>query len=153
MDVRAVPVTMENSKSSNTDTSQNAVFINWPTGDNSIKHCCLLDGTDISEYEIAFFNPLNMLIENNLWSSEKDISEIEYVSLTEKDFLGFLAKAKHASKTINQFLKNGGIFVIRSNLPKAHIKVRKKTSASIRDYTESVMSVFFSLLSVILGPL
>ncbi len=135
----------ETKTSQETVTNREVIFIDWPTGDNTLQHCSLLDGTDISKFKIAFFNPLNMLKNHSLWPNDKEITEIGYVSLSEKGFLGFLTKAKRASNAIQILLKNQGILVIRSNLPKAHIKVSKKTSASTRDYTESLMSVFFWL--------
>lgn len=128
-----------------------AVFVNWPVplNDPQVLTCDLLDGTDFSNCKLVFFDPLEFAIANGFVASDVDISEVTYVSYSESDFLRYLARVKGASVALQKFLSNGGLLVIRSNIPKSHIKVRKRSSTGTMKYTESVLSTFFWLEDIL----
>ena len=126
-----------------------AMFVNWPAHDREFPTCNLLDDVDFAKYKLVFFDPHRFAIANNLLSPEAEISDVNYVSLEERDFVHYLSGVKRAATSLTQFLGNGGLLVIRSNIPKSHIKVRKHSSAGIRKYTESVISSFFWLEDIL----
>jgi len=125
----------------NTDPS--VVFINWPVDDARASFCDLLDRTDFSHFKLAFFDPLMFALDHGFWTQGHDISDVSYVSFQEKEFMRYLADVKAASDTLRAFLRNDGVLIVRSNLPKSFIKVRKRSSTGTMKYTESVISTFF----------
>ena len=126
-----------------------AVFINWPVNDAQIAACDLLDGTDFSNCKLAFLDPLEFATANGFMSPGGEISETVYISYDESDFLRYLARIKGASETLQRFLANGGLLILRSNIPKSYIKVRKRSSTGTMKYTESVVSAFFWLEDIL----
>ena len=134
-----------NTLTKNSDTHQSVIFINWEQPVGSLDTCNLFDNTDFTKYDLVFFDPYQFALSIGLRTNEKDFSEAEYINLDEKEFIEYLRKAKQATKKLKTLLENDGTLIVRSGIPKGHIKVRKKTSASIRAYTESVLSTFFWL--------
>jgi len=126
-----------------------AIFVNWPAHDPGLPTCNLLDDVDFAKYKLVFFDPLRFAIANNLLSPEAEISDVNYVSLEERDFVRYLSGTRRAAQSLQQLLKNDGLFVIRLNIPKSHIKVRKRSSAGTRKYTESVISSFYWLEDIL----
>ncbi len=121
------------------------VFVNWPLSDDTLVSCDLLDGTDFSRCQLVFLDPLEFAMAHGLWNPDDDISEIAYFSFEERDFLAYLSAIRKAAETLRACLRNGGMLIIRANLPKSHIKVRKKSSTGTMKYTESLVSTFFWL--------
>lgn len=126
-----------------------AIFINWPVDSQDAKQCDLLDGTDFSDYKLAFFDPLEFAISHKYISGGTEISEVVYLSLDEREFLRYLGLIKRAAESIRAFLETGGQLVIRSNIPRAHIKVRKRSATGSMKYTESVVPFFFWLEDIV----
>ncbi len=121
------------------------MFVDWASVDPSQPNCSLLDGTDFSEYRIVFFDPWQFAVTNGLRSADKEGTDVEYIPFSENEFLRYLTQIKGASQSLQRLLKNDGTLVLRSRVPKSHIKVHKKSSASVRQYTKSVVSAFFWL--------
>ena len=127
------------------NTGPSVVFINWLAGDARVSFCDLLDRTDFSHCKLAFFDPLIFAQDHGFWTKGHEISDISYVSFQEKEFMRYLADVKTASDTLRAFLQNDGVLIVRANLPKSFIKVRKRSSTGTMKYTESVVSTFFWL--------
>ncbi len=121
------------------------MFINWPLSDKSVNSCDLLDGTDFSDCRIVFFDPLEFAVCHGLRPGKDDISAAKYIACTEEAFMRYLAGIKAASKHIRAILNDGGILVIRSQIPNSQFTIRKKSSVGARTYTESLVSPFFWL--------
>ncbi|MCD6250024.1 MAG: hypothetical protein J7J98_06830 [candidate division Zixibacteria bacterium] len=126
-----------------------AMFVNWSAHDREFPTCNLLDDVDFANYKLIFFDPHRFAIANRLLSPEAEISDVNYVSFKERDFVHYLSGVKRVAASLTQFLGNGGLLVIRSNIPKSHIKVRKRSSTGTRKYTESVISSFFWLEDIL----
>jgi hypothetical protein len=126
-----------------------ALFINWPVHDSALKACNLLDDVDFTKYKLIFFDPHRFAIANNLVSPEAEISESNYASLSEREIVRYLSGTRRATESLRKFLENDGLLIVRSNIPKSHIKLRKKSSTGTRTYTESVVSSFFWLEDLI----
>ncbi|MCK4607463.1 MAG: hypothetical protein KAU35_09225 [candidate division Zixibacteria bacterium] len=126
-------------------TKLRIAFVNWPVDEDSVTSCDLLDGTDLGECGLVFFDPLQFARDHQLWTNVDSISDTGYVSRTETEFIQYLAGIKKASQGLQAVLASGGTLVIRSNIPKGYIKVHKKSTAAIKGYTETVMPVFFWL--------
>ncbi len=127
----------------------NSLFINWQGGSNEFKHSNLLDNIDIEDYKTIFFDPVGYAIAYGLWSSDDNLTTTKYTDIDEKVFITFITKISHFLSKIQKFLDGGGCFVIRSNIPDSHIKIRKITSKGSQAYTESVLSSFFWLEDII----
>lgn len=149
MTVQSPPDTLLERSTSEKKAQPSTVFINWPIQGEEVNSIDLLDGTDFSQCKLAFFNPLEFAYARGFLSPDDDISEVSYASFQEKDFLSYLSKVKKAREMLVRFLDNGGVLVIRANIPKSHIKVRKKSTAGLRRYTESIVSSFFWLEEII----
>lgn len=149
MTVQSPPETILERSSPEKRTEPSTVFINWPVKGEEVNSIDLLDGTDFSQCKLAFFNPLEFAYARGFLSPDDDISEVSYASFQEKDFLSYLSRVKKARKMLGEFLDNGGVLVIRANIPKSHIKVHKKSSAGLRRYTESIVSSFFWLEEIL----
>ncbi len=121
------------------------MFINWPIADGLFESCDLLDGTDFSDREIVFFDPLGFATSHGLRSNDDNIAAARYIACTEEAFMRYLAGIKTASEHIRAVLSNRGVLVIRSQIPNSQFKIRKKSSVGAQTYTESVASPFFWL--------
>ena len=124
-------------------------FINWAVNDDQFLSCDLLDGTDFSICKLVFFDPHSFAMSNSFISPDSEISKASYLSLDEPKFLRYLSKIRKALKLIKKLLANGGILVIRSNVPKVHIKVRKRRATGTTHYIKSVVSLFFWLEDIL----
>lgn len=120
-------------------------FIDWQSKDESIKTGTLFDLPDLENYDLLFFDPLQFALANNLRENDSELWIAEYASLNEEEFLSFLSKIRQAADNIRHFLDNGGIWILRSNVPNSHIKIHKKSKIGTKRYTESVVSTFFWL--------
>ncbi len=125
------------------------MFVNWPTQDAVTPFCNLLDGIDFSKQKLVFFDPLRFAIMNRLVAPEADISDVNYASFEERDFVRYLGATRRAAESLQKLLDAGGLLILRSNIPKSHIKVRKRSTAGTRKYTESVISSFFWLEDIL----
>lgn len=123
------------------------LFCNWDSDPGEYSHCDIFDITDLSSYNIVFFDPLNFAIKNGYRKNAADLRRAEYIDRSEREFLHFLAKTKMISRIIHDFLFAGGLLVIRSNFPMSYIRVKKMSSAGVatNKYTESILSLFFWL--------
>lgn len=125
------------------------MFVNWPTQDAVTPFCNLLDGIDFSKHKLVFFDPLRFAIMNRLVAPEADISDVNYASFEERDFVRYLGATRRAAESLQKLLDDGGLLILRSNIPKAHIRVKKRSTAGTRKYTESVISAFFWLEEIL----
>lgn len=121
------------------------MFINWPVPDDSAESCDLLEGTDFSDYGLAFFDPLEFARAHGMRSKDKNISAVEYVSCSEEAFKRYLGGIKTATTSIRELLNNRGVFIIRAQIPNCQFKIRKRSTVGTHNYTESVVSPFFWL--------
>lgn len=96
----------------------------------------------LSETDLLFFDPLAFARVNKLRKNSHDLWEAEYVTFSEKEFFIFLSQIKRVTTKIQEFLANGGIWIIRSNFPNSHIRVSKKSITGSNQYTESVIPAF-----------
>lgn len=119
------------------------MFIDWDQQVGLLDNCSLFDNTDFTKCDLVFFDPYQFALRAGLRTKEKEFTAVEYIDLEEKQFIDYLRQAKQAAAKFKILLQNDGTLIIRSGIPKGHIKVRKRTSASIRSYTESVLSTFF----------
>lgn len=149
MTVQSPPVTSPETSSPEQKIDSSVIFINWPIREGQVNSCDLFDGTDFSKCKLAFFNPLEFVYARGFLSPGSDISEMSYTSFQEKEFLSYISQVKIARETLQRFLSNGGVLVIRANIPKSNIKVRKKSTAGLRRYTESIVSTFFWLEEIL----
>lgn len=125
------------------ESVQTVMFVDWGETVGLLDSCSLFDETDFTNCDLVFFDPYQFALSNGLRTKEKEFSEVEYIDLDEKEFIKYLKQAKQAAESFKSLLQNDGTLIIRSGIPKGHIKVSKRTSASIRSYTESVLSTFF----------
>ncbi len=125
------------------------IFINWPIGNDKYAACDLFDNKDLSDYDIAFLDPMEFAISHRLCTHANDLTNAEYIGYSETDFLGYLAEIKKVTGIITSFLDNNGLLVIRSQIPKSYIKIRKQGDSAAQTYTESVVSAFFWLEELI----
>jgi len=146
---QASPVTELQPKSQLSAPVRKLIFLDWPQEVGSLPQASLFDETDLSQYDIVFFDPYQFALAHGLRSKSKRTGEVEYVDQGEREFLKYLKQVKAASESLQKFLKKDGLLVIRAHIPKSHIKVRKKSTASVRKYTESVISAFFWLDEII----
>ncbi|MEE9443668.1 MAG: hypothetical protein V3V99_13470 [candidate division Zixibacteria bacterium] len=123
------------------------LFCNWDSDASEFSQSDLFDITDLSNYNVVFFDPMNFAIRNGYRKNTADLRRAEYIDRSEREFLQFLAKTKMASRLIHNFLFAGGLLVIRSNFPISYIRVKKMSSAGVatNQYTESILSIFFWL--------
>jgi hypothetical protein len=131
------------------DTPTEPVFVNWESDTFGFANCDLLDGTDFSRYQFVFFDPLQFAKDHGFVKPGTDISEITYVSLEQNEFLRYLGRIKLVAETLRKFLDNNGLLIIRANIPKSHIRVRKRSSTGTMKYTESVISTYFWLKDIL----
>jgi len=121
------------------------IFVNWPVK-AELDSCDLMhDSSLIKDCQVAFFNPLEFALAHGLRSNGNDISEAEYISYTENEFVKYLSAVKPAVAALQRHLVDGGILVIRSNIPNSQLRIRKKSSIGTGSYTESLVSAFFWL--------
>lgn len=141
--------TRNQASTSNEKRDFRPIFINWPVDDDSVDTCDLFDRIDLSDFDVAFFDPLEFAVQNGLRSNTHDLSEMEYVSYPETNFFNFLTEIKTASESIKRLLDKNGILVVRSQIPNTQLKIRKKSSVGTGEYTESVVSPYFWLHDLI----
>ena len=127
----------------------NAVFIDWLPDDTPMHRTSLMDGKDFSDYRIAFFDPLIFAANAGLWSPDHVVTETLYFSLNESEFMQYLALIKAASRNFKRILERNGTIVLRARIPKSYIKVKKKSAASVKGFTESVVPTFFWLEDIL----
>jgi len=125
------------------------LFVNWSTKGVPYDSCDLFDEKPFGDYDIVFFDPLEFAIQAGFRTNTTDIAEMEFVSLTETTFLTYITEVKSATISIRNLLKNGGILVIRSQIPNTELKIKRKSSVGSRQYTESVVAPFFWLEELI----
>lgn len=131
------------SSTNGTTPVQTSMFIDWGEPVDLLDSCSLFDETDFTNCDLVFFDPYQFALSKGLRTKEKELGEVEYIDLDEKHFIEYLRQAKQAAEKFKNLLQNDGSLIIRSGIPKGHIKVSKRTSASVRSYTESVLSTFF----------
>ena len=131
------------------DAKLTSIFVDWKGPVEPLDSCSLFDNTDFTKHNLVFFDPYQLALNAGLRTKDKEFTKVEYADLSEKQFIEYLGQAKQATAKLKSLLQNDGILVIRSAIPKGHIKVRKRTSAAIRSYTESVLSTFFWLDEVL----
>lgn len=120
-----------------------ALFCDWNPKPTKFRSCSLLELPDLSDVDLIFFDPLTFARLNKFRENSRDLWEAEYITFSEKQFFKFLSQIKRATTKIQEFLDNGGIWIIRSNFPNSHIRVSKKSVTGSSRYTESVISAFF----------
>ena len=130
---------------SDKSSEQPVLFLDWPLDVGLYPSGSIFDEGKFNQKGLIFFDPYHFALTYNLRSQNKENFEVEYISFDKQEFLLFLKNAKMAKERIQSLLINDGILVIRSNIPQIHIKVRKKSSAAVKKYTESIISAFFWL--------
>lgn len=126
-----------------------AIFLDWPLEGSPFAEGGLFSSPSLSEYDLVFVDPLRALRSVGAWSGGGEISEQQYVKWGEKELALYLSKVKTARAALDDLLVRGGSLILRANLPKANIRVVKKSSGSARSYTESVVSALFWLEEMI----
>ncbi len=127
------------------DSTCKVLFLNWHNASNPFETSDLRGGIDFESYRIVFFDPLGFAADHGFRPETSDISLASYVGCTEANFRRYLAGIKAATAGIQRLLENGGIFVIRAQIPNVQFKIRKKSSIGTQSYTESIVSPFFWL--------
>jgi hypothetical protein len=120
-----------------------AIFINWRSDSEHYIEKDLFQIDNLTDYGIAFFDPLNFALENNLRENSYDLSLAEYVRFDKDHFMTLMSNIKRVTDIFNNFFNNDGILVVRSNIPNSHIQVRKSAIKGTQKYTESVLPAFF----------
>ncbi|MEZ5358409.1 MAG: hypothetical protein R3F48_06215 [Candidatus Zixiibacteriota bacterium] len=123
------------------------LFCDWKNAPETAKSATLFELTDLSDYDIVFFDPLRFAISAGLRQNENEVYKTEYLPCSEDELRTFVAGIKMAVEVLRDFVIGGGMFVVRSNLPKSFIKVTKKSIVGVisNKYTESVVSIFYWL--------
>ncbi len=135
--------TKETPSVKNTATEKSVIFIDWDQSVDTFESGTLFDKTDFTKHDLVFVDLYQFALKNGLRTKDKEFKVAEYIDLDENQFINYLKRSKIVAEKFKAVLKNDGTLVFRSGIPKGHIKVRKRTSASIRAYTESVLSTFF----------
>lgn len=126
-----------------------AVFLDWPVEGAPFDVGKLFGSPDLSGFDLVFADPLQALRHVGAWTGDGEISEPQYVKWGEKELATYLARVKSARAALDALLARGGSLILRANLPKANIRVVKKSTGSSRSYTESVVSALFWLEEMI----
>lgn len=123
------------------------LYCDWTEAPQSADRTSLFELTDLADYDIVFFDPLSFAAQVDLRKNTSEIYKTEYFTRTEDELRTFVASARLASEILRDFVIGGGIFVIRSIIPKSYIKVTKKSIVGVisNKYTESVVSPFYWL--------
>ena len=121
------------------------VLLNWADDNSQYENADLFKSSDLKNYNIALFDPLNFAARHNLRENTRDISSSEYKKLDKDEFMRLMANYKRVTHQLRMFLDNNGIFVVRSNIPNSYIQIRKYAAQGTQKFTESVLPVFFWL--------
>ncbi|MCP4568248.1 MAG: hypothetical protein GY841_11785 [FCB group bacterium] len=121
------------------------LFCDWEADTGDFDSNTLLEVSNLNQYDVLFFDPHGFTLNNGFRESRSDLRLADYKSYSEVQFLAYLSKVKALTEQLHKFLDSGGIWVIRSILPNSSIKIRKKSNAGQRRYTESIISFFFWL--------
>lgn len=123
------------------------LFCDWKNAPESANCTTLFELSDLTDIDIVFFDPLEFAVSAGLRQNQSEIYKAEYLPYSEDELRTFVAGIKLATEILRDFVTQGGMFVIRGNMPKSYIKVTKKSivSAISNKYTESVVSIFYWL--------
>ncbi len=121
------------------------LFCDWNDTPDKAERTTLFDLTDLSEYDVVFFDPFQFAVNTDLRTNTEEPYKAEYFPYSEDELRTFVAETKLGVEVICDFVIAGGIFVVRSTFPKSFIKVTKKSIASAisNKYTESIVSAFY----------
>ena len=125
------------------------MFVNWSVDNPNYNQCDLLSEINFSNCNILFFDPLEFANAHGLRNNISNLSETEYFPFDERQFGRYLVGIKQGSLALINILNNGGLLVLKSQIPNSHIKVRKRTAAGGGTYTESLLSAFFWLEEIL----
>lgn len=122
-----------------------ALFCDWGLKSGDFDQGSLFELPELTGYQQIFFDPLGFAAKNHLRQNLTELREAEYVSFNETELRNYLAKAKNAVEPLKEFLKAGGLWIIRANFPETHIQVRRRSAVTRGQFTESIISPFFWL--------
>ena len=123
------------------------LFCDWNDAPEKATQTTLFELTDLSEIDVVFFNPLEFAVNAGFRTNTGELYKTEYFPYSEDELRTYVANVKLASEILRDFVISGGIFVIRSAIPKSYIKVTKKSIVGVitNKYTESIVSIFYWL--------